>query len=224
MAGMDEIVPVENETLGQRVYAQLREMLIAGQFAPGENLTLRTIARAIGTSPMPVRDALRQLMVDQAIELLPNRAFRVPLMSRERFVELRDIRLQVEGMAAERAAIKASDAEIKEAEQAAQSFDRECRGNRDPGKLILFNKSLHFAVYRASRMPALMQIIEGLWSQIGPVLNLDIRGGSQRISNMTPCEFHSRLVQALRDKDPVGARAALTADIVSAAEDILRVI
>ena len=223
MSGISAIVPVENETLGVRVYLQLREMLMAGQFAPGEKLTLRTLAAAIGTSPMPVRDALRQLMVDQAIELLPNRVFRVPLMSRARFVELREIRIRLEGMAVEYAAERISHAELQEAKSYSSSFNAECDlAGSDPAKLIVLNKNLHFTIYKASRLPALLQMIEGLWTQIGPVLNLDVRSGSERITNKTPTEHHEALLAALKARDPDAAKEALASDLRSASDYILK--
>ncbi len=221
MGGLSAIVPIEHETLGEKVYRDLREMLIGGEFAPGEKLTLRPLAAALGTSLMPVRDALRQLMVDQAIELLPNRAFRVPIMSRSGFQELRDIRIKLEGMAVEAAALRITPAELKDMQRYAADFDKECDRPRPvPGKLILLNKNLHFTAYRAARMPYLLQIIEGLWTRIGPVLNLDVRHGSQRIANRVPCEHHARLVNALAMHDPKEAREALSADICSAGEHI----
>ncbi|MER9169365.1 GntR family transcriptional regulator [Mesorhizobium australicum] len=223
MSGLSAIVPIETETLGVRVYLQLREMLIAGQFAPGEKLTLRTLAAAIGTSPMPVRDALRQLMVDQAIELLPNRVFRVPLMSKSRFIELREIRIRMEGMAIEYAAERISAAELGEAAALSAAFNTECDLHQpDPAKLIVLNKNLHFTLYRASRLPALLQIIEGLWTQIGPVLNLDVRSGSERITSKTPTKHHEAMIAALKVRDADSAKAALAADLRSASDYILQ--
>ena len=68
---------------------------------PGQRFTLRGLAAAIGTSAMPVREAVTRLAAEQALEVLPNRAIRVPLMTRERFLELRTIRLQLECLAIE---------------------------------------------------------------------------------------------------------------------------
>jgi DNA-binding GntR family transcriptional regulator len=225
MSGMAAIIPIESETLGKRVYTQLRQMLIGGHFAPGESMTLRDLAKAIGTSPMPVRDALRQLLSDQAIELLPNRMFRVPLMTRARFYELREIRLNVEGLAVEHAALHITEEELAEAAECSRLFNEECaKPEPDPSKLFLYNKNLHFGIYRAARMPSLLQIIEGLWAQVGPVLKLDIRPGSERVRNQTPCEHHERLVQALRDRNSKGAREALVTDLYEAGEAILSLI
>ncbi len=222
MSGIAEIVPLTHETLGERIYLQLREMLICGQFAPGETVTIRSLAEAIGTSPMPVRDALRQLMVDQAIELLPKRSFRVPLMSRARFLELRDIRLAVEGLAAERAARAIRPAALKDAKALCEAFDKACDApSPDPSRLVLLNKKLHFTIYESADMPALLQIISGLWTQIGPVLNLDVRQGSKRIADRVPCRHHGALVAALAARSPADARDALAADLNSAADHIL---
>jgi DNA-binding GntR family transcriptional regulator len=222
MKGISKIVPIEqHDTLGNRVYFQLREMLVLGEFAPGEVVTLRTLATAIGTSPMPVRDALRQLMIEQAIELLPNRTFRVPLMDRGRFTELCDIRIEVEGVAVERAVRSITDEEIRLAAQVSASFNKECEAKKpNPSKLIALNKNLHFSVYSAARMPILLQLIEGLWTQMGPVFNLDTRPGNERIANRVPCEHHEHLLEALRARDAAAARKALAADINSVAEYI----
>lgn len=217
-----EINRIEHHTLGEQVYRELRDMLISGRLAPGERTTLRGLSAALGTSPMPVRDALRQLLVDQAIELLPNRVFRVPIMTRTRFIELRDIRLRLEGMAVERAAKVITREEVREVALLSATINREYFSSEpNASELIVLNKDLHFAAYRAARMPVLLQIIEGLWTQIGPVLSLDVRHGSRRITERIACEHHDALVKALAAGDSQGAVDALVADITSAGDYIL---
>jgi Bacterial regulatory proteins, gntR family len=75
-------------SLQQRVYENLRAGLIGGLFAPGEVVSLRRIAAANGVSPMPVREAVKRLISEGAIELLPNRTIAVPNLRRRDFVEL----------------------------------------------------------------------------------------------------------------------------------------
>jgi DNA-binding GntR family transcriptional regulator len=58
----DPARPLAHESMSQGVYRHLRERLIAGQFSPGERLTLDAVARALGTSHMPVR-AMRRAVV-----------------------------------------------------------------------------------------------------------------------------------------------------------------
>src|SRR5262245_23351728 len=75
-----------------RVYAELRRWLMVGRFLPGESITLRNLAAELGVSPMPVRAALRHLIAEGGFEMLPNRAVRVPHMTRERLLELLALR------------------------------------------------------------------------------------------------------------------------------------
>jgi len=217
-----DVEMINHQTLGEQVYQQLRQMLIAGRFHPGEKITLRSMAKALGTSPMPVRDALRQLMVEQSIELVNSRAFRVPIMTLKRFTEIRDIRLKLEGMAVQEAARKIGQDHLDEVRRVGNVFADECdRETPNRSLLIQSNQEFHFLIYRAADMPVLMRLIEGLWTQIGPVLNLDIAEGSARITNKVPVKHHNALVLALEQRDPSLAATALATDICAAGEHIL---
>ena len=69
---LPKLAPVDRGTIQQRVYQQLREALMKGRFAPGDVVTLRSLADAFGTSAMPVREAVRQLVAERPeLELLP---------------------------------------------------------------------------------------------------------------------------------------------------------
>jgi DNA-binding FadR family transcriptional regulator len=70
------IAPVERETLNDRVYRELKNSIMAGSLKPGSELTLRSVADALGTSLMPVRDAMRRLVSERALEVLPSRRSR----------------------------------------------------------------------------------------------------------------------------------------------------
>src|SRR5215207_4289115 len=85
-------------SLRKRVYDSLREALTTGRFAPGQKLTFRFIASALGVSLTPVREALRRLVAEGAFEMQPNRSVRLPLMTRAKVLELRDIRVAVESL------------------------------------------------------------------------------------------------------------------------------
>jgi DNA-binding GntR family transcriptional regulator len=210
---------LQHATLSDRVYRDLRELLMAGQVAPGEKLNPRAIAHALGTSAMPVREALRRLMAEQAVEFLPNTAIRVPVMTASRFREVRTIRVILEGMATETAAQSITPAELAEAERHAQAFLD--APSDAPEEIIRANKDLHFTIYRAARMPVLLQIIESLWTQVGPVINLDIRSGSERIKQRLARRHHTAMLEGLARGDGGAARAALAADIMDAGDSIL---
>jgi DNA-binding GntR family transcriptional regulator len=208
-------------TLSQRVFAALREMLISGRLSPGDKVSLRSIAESHGVSMQPVREAVARLVADEALEVLPNRAVRVPIMTVARFRELTRIRLAIEGFAAEAAAQSRSPADIAAVRRHDAAFRRQCRATEpDSGAAVAANQALHFAVYRAARLPTLVPIIEGLWLRIGPVLNLDMRASPERLRFGVSERCHRTLVQALEGRDGAGARRALEADIRGTAQFI----
>src|SRR3954467_8536243 len=93
----DALSPDGRETLQDRVYAQLRNSLINGMFDAGDILRIVDLAERLQTSTMPVREALGRLVSEQALESLPNRSVRVPLITRDRLDDLARARCLIEG-------------------------------------------------------------------------------------------------------------------------------
>jgi len=217
------MAPITRRTLADQVYAELKDLLMTGQAAPGERLTLRGLAAVIGTSPMPIREAVRRLVAERALEMLPNRTLRVSKPGRARFAEITSIRCALEGLAAETAAVERTPSELAEIEHHYRVFvDASHRKRPDVALVIRANKSFHFAIYRAAHMPVLVEIIEGLWLQIGPVFNSDLKGTMRRLTEIDAHAHHARLLAGLRNADRHEAREGLIADIQSSARFILR--
>ncbi|MFL5160782.1 MAG: GntR family transcriptional regulator [Microvirga sp.] len=220
-AAITQIGRLERVTLGERVHAELRELLMSGELAPGQKMSLRSVAETLGVSIMPVREAVARLVSDQSLEVLPNRAVRVPLMSRVRFRELTAVRLAIEGFAAEEAARNRSDADIVAMRRFEQAFlDQDRSSDPQADQAVRANKEFHFAVYRATGLPTLVGIVEGLWLKIGPVLNFDLKISPDRLRTGGAAEQHRRLLAAVEAGDGATARKALTDDIEGAASFI----
>jgi DNA-binding GntR family transcriptional regulator len=219
---LSSLTPVESATLGLRIYRGLRDYLMAGQLQPGQKLTLRELAAALNVSPMPVREAVRRLATEGALETLPNRRIRVPVMTRARFRELLRIRLALEGIAAEEAARRIRTEDIDRIEALNAEFTREMgRRQADGARLFRINKDLHFILYEAAAMPVLLATIEGLWLQIGPLLHLSLRTRANSKGRNPSPDWHKRLVRGLRRRDGAAARRALEGDLRSAGDQIL---
>jgi DNA-binding GntR family transcriptional regulator len=216
--------PLDSGTLGQRVYQGLRDYLMAGQLQPGRKLTLRELAAALDVSPMPVREAVRRLAAEGALEVLPNRRIRVPVMTKARFRELLRIRVALEGLAMEEAARLIRGEDIDRMEELNRQFTVEMQRRQADGvKLWRINKDMHFIAYEAAGMPQLLPLIEGLWLQAGPVLHLSLRmraNANSRGRNPSP-SWHKRMILGLRKRDPMAARRGLVGDMTSAADQIL---
>ena len=96
---MPEFDPIDKDPVHEKVYQRLRVALMRGEFRPGQSVSIRRLAEDFGTSPMPVREALRRLVAEQAFRRLSNRTFAVPEISASRLEELRSVRVLVEGKA-----------------------------------------------------------------------------------------------------------------------------
>jgi DNA-binding GntR family transcriptional regulator len=221
-AALNLVEPLERQTLGERAYAQFADLLISGRLAPGEKLSLRAAADVLGVSIMPVREAVSRLVADRALEVMPNRAVRVPLMSAGQFRDLTGVRITIEGHAAAQAALYRNErdlASIARAEEAMRAESRKSRPNLP--QAVELNKTFHFAVYEAAHSPILLEIIRALWLKAGPVINLDLRANPERLAKGDAIRFHANVRKAITVRDQVSAQAGVAADIGGAAEFIL---
>lgn len=196
-------------SLRQQVYASLREALTMGRFAPGQKVTFRYVAGVLGVSLTPVREALRRLVAEGAFEMNPNRSVRVPLMTRDKVLELRDIRMELEGLASAKAALAASRGQIADIRRAAREIlAARTRGDSATDRQKV--REFHFAVYAAAAQPTLLRLIEGLWLQTGPYMNLLY---PDFISSSRGPAGRQRLIDALQAGDAAAARREMENDI-----------
>jgi DNA-binding GntR family transcriptional regulator len=200
--------PADN-SLRAQVYESLREALTAGRFAPGQKLTFRSIANTLGVSLTPVREALRRLVAEGAFEMQPSRSVRVPLMTRAKVLELRDIRMAVEGLATEKAAGQASKPQIAQLRRIALEIATvRSRGDSVADRLKV--REFHFALYAMADQRTLLRVIEGLWLQTGPYMNLLY---PDYVSQPRGPATRARIIRALQARDAVAARREIENDI-----------
>ncbi|MGL4812818.1 MAG: GntR family transcriptional regulator [Beijerinckiaceae bacterium] len=220
---IDQIVANEGAgTLTDSVYRDLARRLMAGRLAPGDKVSLRSVADALGVSMMPVREAVSRLAAEKALVVEPKRAAFVPLMSASGFRDITQVRIAIEGTAAAMAAQRATRNDIADIARCEAQF-RALSGNhlRVRQAAVAANQAFHFAVYHAAQSPELLAIIERLWLRIGPVINLDLRENPERMRVGGAVRFHAAMLVGIKARDPDGARAALAADIQGAADFIL---
>jgi DNA-binding GntR family transcriptional regulator len=220
---MDEATTsaIENNSLArsslqQRIYEELRAALIGGQYAPGQALSLRRIAAANGVSPMPVREAVKRLISEGAIDLLPNRTIAVPKLRRRDFIELIGVRVMLEGYAAELAATRVDSKLILQlAKKNLQLIEAVFDGQMQIA--MQMNQEFHFDLYRASQSDVLVPLVEALWTRMGPIIHITI--GRPEVT-WSASEHHAAL-QALERGDAKAVQRAIENDIQSTADELL---
>lgn len=197
------------DNLQEQLYQNLRAALLAGTFKPGERLKIRDLAAAWGTSPMPVRAALQRLVAEGALEGEQQRSVRVPAMTRERFQQLFQVRLSLEGLAAEEGARRLSTSEQDVLRDCVAEMERALE-QRDVQGYLAHNSQFHLTLYRACANPVLLRLIESLWLQVGPFFN---RLFTEADLSLRLNDFHEDCLAAIERGEPSGARAAIEADL-----------
>ncbi|MDE2790395.1 MAG: GntR family transcriptional regulator [Paracoccaceae bacterium] len=226
-ARLPRLTPVDRDTIQERVYQQLREALMTGQLSPGDPVKLQTLAEAFGTSAMPVREALKQLVAEQALVARPNRSAIVPLLTAERLDEVRCIRVALEGMLAERAAARITAPTV----QRLRMLHDDMCGAVHAGEIKRYlakNQEFHFIIYTAADLPNALRLVQNLWLQVGPVMNFLLGGENKDKKTMLRANVtdifednHFRVVEALDRKDGLAAREAIANDVNVAADYLL---
>ena len=156
---------IESETMADKVYQQLREALMSGRFAPGQALSLRSVAEAVGSSTMPVRAALTRLRAERALVDGPNRALVVPPMTLDMLDELRDVRISLEGCVAKRAASRMTQEHLAALQRVFDTMDAQVEAGDVPAYLRS-NFEFHIAIYTHGASDITLATIQNLWMRI----------------------------------------------------------
>ena len=201
--------------LGTTVYAAICEALISGHFRSGDPVRIRDLAAGIGTSVTPVRDAVLRLVQDEALTMKSARDIRVAPISVPVYTEIRDIRLQLEAMAA------ANAADLATPEQIAGLHDllaQQAAANDavDHARTTALNQRFHFALAELARMPVLHGTLRRLWLRMGPLIAAVHADGG-----LSMVDRHYDVVAALERRDSKAAAAAIREDITLGGRAIL---
>lgn len=201
---------IQSQSLSAQIYQRLKYQLMSARLRPGDRLKIRDLAQSLGTSETPVREALLQLVQDGALEMKPGYYIRVRRLTLREYMERREIRLLLEPHAAVRALANIDDAFISDLERCHASLIA-AEQEKDYPAALLANYEFHFSIYRRSGMPQLIEILERLWVQIGPLLNLLYPYGHPTYEGR---HQHLNVIAALRARDETGLAAAIGADLV----------
>ncbi|MFM0151688.1 GntR family transcriptional regulator [Paraburkholderia sediminicola] len=201
-----------HHTLQDQTYETLRQWLTIGRFVPGERIKIRHVAAELGVGEMPVRSALQRLAAESALVNVPNCGVTVPRLSKEQFDDVLRVRLILEGQAAELGVphLSAHDLETLEKlnEEMARALPTNAKGYLDA------NEAFHLILYRAAGSPLLLELIETVWLQVGPISNL-LFGDALFAGTLN--DAHDDLLNAAKARDAAGVRRAIEHDLNHAA-------
>ena len=150
-------------TKSELAYDRVREKILSGEFAPGSVLNQAVLAKAIGVSTTPLREALRRLKAEGLVELDAHRDARVTELKAEEARDLFEVRRSLDPLAASLAAQRRTRADIAEIRAAVVGLEP-FHGDPEYAHL-LHHRRFHAAIYRASHNDLLIDTLDGLWDK-----------------------------------------------------------
>jgi DNA-binding GntR family transcriptional regulator len=206
---------VRHRTMAEAALERLREAIILGELTPGTPLRLEDLARSLGTSISPIREAVRQLEALGLAEHVPHHGAKVVGLEIEELRELFSIRLALETMAVRRSAQLFGPEDEQTARSHLAALGDARRGG-DARAAVRAHTAFHFALYEAARSGWLLRLIRPAWDsceRYRPVL-LGPGGSSQD----RHAELDHELLEACAAHDSDRAAAALHAHLELASD------
>lgn len=200
-----EAPALRSELLSDQVYTLLRRAIIAGDLQPGDRIVESEVARELGVSQAPVREAVKRLVHGGLVTHVPRRGSHVTRISDEEAVQARQVRTSLEELAARCAATSASDAMLKAMALDVDAMRAAARAD-DPAAFRSYDIDFHRKVCEASGNTFLVR----MWSVLEPSLR-SLRAISDPfyLGDYTAmAEEHARLLELLRAGDGEEAAAA----------------
>jgi DNA-binding GntR family transcriptional regulator len=212
------VAQIDFAPLHERVYIELRQALMSGKFEPGQKLTSRKLAAALGTSDMPVRAAISRLTAEGGLVQRSNGTFIVPRVTRRAFKELMELRAFLEGRATSLACGRIDAAGLRQLHKYSDELDQASAADNIV-KYLDVNQKLKFTVYSYCDSPKLYSLIEILWLQAGPALRYHAKG----LRGIADINFHREAIAALEKRKRAAAGSAIARDIRAGMDAILAV-
>ncbi|MCC6313273.1 MAG: GntR family transcriptional regulator [Thermomicrobiales bacterium] len=190
------------ETRVDQVARHLRAAIVNGRLKPGDRIRQEAIAAELGTSRIPVREALRQLESEGLISLIPYSGARVARVDAEEYEEIYLMREHLEPLAIRESLPRLTARHFSEIHDLVAQIER----TEDPTDVLDLDRRFHLLTYSAAARPRLLQMIEGFWNSTQQYRRVFYRlAGDRLISHsgnvsLTHME-HRLLVDALERRD-----------------------
>lgn len=179
------------------VFTTLRDEILSGKLRPKEKLNTNKLAKRLGVSRTPIREALNRLISVGLVETLPHRGIYIRNLSIEEIIELYYIRAALEGIAARLAVRNLTEDDIDQLLQYCDGMESQ-HGMGDYQKLLEINFLFHETIYKATQSPQLQDLLFQYYNRSRPyrTLGLELPGRYKEIF-----DEHRQLVAALASGD-----------------------
>lgn len=203
-------------TIRKKVYHYLRECILTGKIAPNERLVETKIAKEIGTSRTPIREALHNLEAEKLVKSIPRVGYVVESMNAEDLEQICELREVIEELALRRALEKAHKKLVNGlARNMARQEEEVARGN--VGAYIELDTQFHELIARLSGSARILELVQALRRHM---LRYGLQANRYIDTVMRSMDGHRRIFEAIKKGDADAAVQAVREHLGTAIKDI----
>lgn len=203
-------------SLRDKIYNKIREKILNGQYKAGETLTESQIAREVGASRTPVREAIRQLELEGLITSVPNKGLIVSEISEQEIEDIFEIRTHIEGLAARRAVENITDKQLENMEEILCLFEFYAKKN-DVKRCVELDTKFHNIIFQACKS-------KPIWNILGNFLHYIQKSRLKSLEKagrlMEALEEHKEIFKAFKTRDPSIVEKAMLNHVKHALENV----
>ena len=208
------------QTRHEAVYTELEKAIISGKIVPGQKLVAEDIARQMGVSRIPVREAMGRLEARGFIMIKPKVGSVVNELSRENLKEILNLRLMLECEAAQKAVSQVKIETLNKLQKAHIIYARARQGD-DAEELLRSNREFHLLVYHDAKSPLLLELINQLWGRVSPYYHMMFRQSLTQNPTIG-VNYHEHILDAMQKRDAQQVRHWLKVDLINSTEFVLK--
>jgi DNA-binding GntR family transcriptional regulator len=186
-------------TKSDLAYTRVRELILSGELGPGTVLPQAALARTIGMSTTPLREALRRLRQEGLVELDAHRDARVRPLDADEARDLLEMRGNLDPLAASLAAQRRTEADLAVVREALDGLEA-LPDHPSPAQLAGHHR-FHAAIHRASHNALLIDALDGLWVKTDRYRRHALEAGRSDDERQARATEHRLLFEAVRDGD-----------------------
>jgi DNA-binding GntR family transcriptional regulator len=186
-------------TKSDLAYTRVRGLILSGELAPGAVLPQAALARTIGISTTPLREALRRLKQEGLVELDAHKDARVRPLDATEARDLLELRRNLDPLAASLAAQRRTEADLAAVRAALDGL--EALSTRPSLAQLESHHRFHAAIHRASHNALLVDALDGLWVKTDRYRRHGLEAGRSDEERDARATEHRLLFEAVRDGD-----------------------
>ena len=184
-------------TKSDLAYTRVRRLILSGELAPGAVLPQASLARTIGISTTPLREALRRLKQEGLVELDAHKDARVRPLDATEARDLLELRRNLDPLAASLAAERRTDADLDDVRTALDGL--EALDTSPSLAQLESHHRFHAAIHRASHNALLIDVLDGLWVKTDRYRRHGLETGRSDAEQHARATEHRLLFEAVRD-------------------------